>query len=87
MNYEWTNFAQFPLLNCEILSLWYVCDFVTIVQLYCSELYKLDFDPETKYCQNYFKAFLDSYDYNNNQLLTTLCIDLATNIQYVIFYF
>jgi hypothetical protein len=21
-NYEWMNFAQFPLLNCEMLSLW-----------------------------------------------------------------
>jgi len=23
MNYEWMNFAQFPLLSIEMLSLWY----------------------------------------------------------------
>jgi len=87
MNYEWMNFVKFPSLSCEMLSLWYVCDFVTIVKLCCLELYKLNFDPKTKYCQKHFKPFLDSYDYNNNQLLTTLWIDLATNIQYAIFYF
>lgn len=64
-----------------------MCDFVIIVKLCCSKLYKLNFDPKTKYCQKHFKAFLDSYDCNNNQLLTTWWIDLTTNIQYVIFYF
>jgi hypothetical protein len=24
MNYEWTNFVQFPLLSCEMLNLWYM---------------------------------------------------------------
>jgi hypothetical protein len=24
MNYEWMNFAQFPLLSYDILSLWYI---------------------------------------------------------------
>jgi hypothetical protein len=26
-NYEWTNFARFSLLNCEMLSLWCKCNF------------------------------------------------------------
>jgi hypothetical protein len=58
MNYKWMNFVEYPLLSCEMLSLWYVCDFVTIVKLCCLELYKFNFWSENKILPKTFQTIL-----------------------------
>ncbi len=65
----------------------YVYDFATIVNICCVKLYNMYLDLEKKHGEKHFKTFLDLHECTNDQLLTSLWIDFATNIQFVIFYF
>jgi hypothetical protein len=52
----------------------------------CAKLYNMYVDLGKKYNQEGFKPFLDLHEYTNDQLLTSWWTNLATNIQYVIFF-
>ncbi len=46
-NYEWTNFAQFPLLNHEMLSLWCRSKFNIYSTVWC--FHKCNYEISTKF--------------------------------------
>jgi hypothetical protein len=51
-----------------------------------AKLYNMYVDPKKKYNQEGFKPFSDLHEYINDQLLIGWWTNLATNIQYVIFF-
>ncbi len=90
MGFNWPK----PLLEAihviiEFAQTWdmYVYDFAIIVNICCAKLYNMYLDLEKKHGEKHFKTFLDLHECTNDQLLTSLWIDFATNIQFVIFYF